>query len=91
MEGFSFVTPVTGLNRPNTGKEEDDGDEIKSRLKSGNAFSPAGRNVSPFWLLSRISNTKIYIVILHVVLCGCETWTLTLREEHQLSVSQTGC
>jgi hypothetical protein len=24
MEGFSFVTPVTGLNRPNTGKEDDD-------------------------------------------------------------------
>jgi hypothetical protein len=21
---FSFVTPVTGLNRPNTGKEDDD-------------------------------------------------------------------
>jgi hypothetical protein len=28
MEGFSFVTPVTGLNRPNTGKEDDD-DENK--------------------------------------------------------------
>jgi hypothetical protein len=24
MEGFSFVTPITGLNRPNTGKEDDD-------------------------------------------------------------------
>jgi hypothetical protein len=24
MEGFSFVTPVTGLDRPNTGKEDDD-------------------------------------------------------------------
>jgi hypothetical protein len=24
MEGFSFVTPVTGLNRPNTGNEDDD-------------------------------------------------------------------
>jgi hypothetical protein len=24
MEGFTFVTPVTGLNRPNTGKEDDD-------------------------------------------------------------------
>jgi hypothetical protein len=23
MEGFSFVTPVTDLNRPNTGKEDD--------------------------------------------------------------------
>jgi hypothetical protein len=27
MEGFSFVTPVTGLNRPDTGKEEDDDDD----------------------------------------------------------------
>jgi uncharacterized protein YktA (UPF0223 family) len=26
MEGFSFVTPVTGLNRPNTGKEDEDDD-----------------------------------------------------------------
>jgi hypothetical protein len=24
MEGFSFVTPVTGLNRPYTGKEDND-------------------------------------------------------------------
>jgi hypothetical protein len=28
-EGFSFVTPVTGLNRPNTGKEDDDDDELQ--------------------------------------------------------------
>jgi hypothetical protein len=27
MEGYSFVTPVTGLNRPNTGKEDDDDDD----------------------------------------------------------------
>jgi hypothetical protein len=27
MEGFSFVTSVTGLNRPNTGKEDDDDDD----------------------------------------------------------------
>jgi hypothetical protein len=27
MEGFSFVTPVTGLNRPNTGKEDGDDDK----------------------------------------------------------------
>jgi hypothetical protein len=24
MDGFSFLTPVTGLNRPNTGKEDDE-------------------------------------------------------------------
>jgi hypothetical protein len=27
MEGFSFVAPVTGLSRPNTGKEDDDDDD----------------------------------------------------------------
>jgi hypothetical protein len=32
MEGFSFVTPVTGLNRPNTGKEDDDDDDDKEPL-----------------------------------------------------------
>jgi hypothetical protein len=25
-------------------------------------------------------------IILPVVLCGCETWSLTLREEHRLRV-----
>jgi hypothetical protein len=30
---------------------------------------------------------KIYkILILPVVLCGCKTWSLTLREEHRLRV-----
>jgi hypothetical protein len=33
MEGFSFVTPKTGLNRPNTGKEDDD-DERKICLSA---------------------------------------------------------
>jgi hypothetical protein len=27
MEGFGFVTPVTCLNRPNTGKEDEDDDD----------------------------------------------------------------
>jgi hypothetical protein len=38
-------------------------------------------------LLSK--NTKIKIhrtIILSVVLYGCETWSLTLREEHRLRV-----
>jgi hypothetical protein len=29
-------------------------------------------------------------VILPVVLCGCETWSLTLREEHKLRVFKNG-
>jgi hypothetical protein len=35
---------------------------------------------------------KIYkTIILPVVLYGCETWSLTLREEHRLGCLRTGC
>jgi hypothetical protein len=38
-------------------------------------------------LLSKNLEIRIYkTIILHVVLCGCETWSLTLREEHRLGV-----
>jgi hypothetical protein len=38
-------------------------------------------------LLSRNVKVKIYkIIILPAVLYGCETWSLTLREEHRLRV-----
>jgi hypothetical protein len=38
-------------------------------------------------LLSRNVKVKIYkTIILPVVLCGCETWSLTLRKEHRLRV-----
>jgi hypothetical protein len=40
-------------------------------------------------LLSKNVKIKIYrTIILHVVLYRCETWTLTLREEHRLRVFQ---
>jgi hypothetical protein len=38
-------------------------------------------------LLSRNAKVKIYeTIILPVVLYGCETWSVTLREEHRLRV-----
>jgi hypothetical protein len=38
-------------------------------------------------LLSKNTKIKIYrTIILSVVLYGCETWSLTLREEHRLNV-----
>jgi hypothetical protein len=38
-------------------------------------------------LLSKILKIRIYMtIILPVVLYGCETWSLTLREEHRLRV-----
>jgi hypothetical protein len=44
-----------------------------------------------FRLLSRNLKIKIYKnVILPVVLYGCETWSLTLREEHRLRDFENG-
>jgi hypothetical protein len=57
-------------------------EEIKSRLKSGNACYHSLQNVLSSSLLSKSVKIKIYrTTILPVVLCWCETWSLTLREE----------
>ena len=57
-------------------------EEIKSRLKSGNACYHSVQNVLSFSLLTKNLKIKIYrILILPVVLYGCETWSLTVREE----------
>jgi hypothetical protein len=41
--------------------------------------------------LSRNLKIRIYeTVILPVVLCGCETWSLTLRKEHRYRVFGNG-
>jgi hypothetical protein len=50
-------------------------------------------NPKPFVFLSHIKNLKIKIyrtVIFPVVLYGCETWSLTLREERRLRVFENG-
>jgi len=62
-------------------------EEIKSSLKSGNAWYHVMHNLLPSSLLSKNIKIKIYrTIILPVVLCGCETWLLTLREERRLRV-----
>ena len=64
-------------------------EEIKSRLKLGNACYHSVQNLLPSRLLSKNLKIKIYrTIILPVVLYGCETWSLTLREEHRLRVSE---
>ena len=61
--------------------------EIKSRLKLGNACYHLMQNVLSSSLLSKHLKIKIYRTItLAVVLYGCETWSLTLSEEHRLRV-----
>jgi hypothetical protein len=62
-------------------------EEIKSRLNSGNACYHSVQSLLSSRLLSRIVKFKIYKTItLPVVLYGCETWSLMLREEHRLRV-----
>jgi hypothetical protein len=55
-------------------------DEIKSRLNSGNACYHSVQNLLFSRLISKNLKVKLYkTVILPVVLYGCETWSLTLR------------
>jgi len=60
---------------------------MKSRLKSGNACYHSVQNLLSSSLLFK--NLKIKIsrtIILPIVLYGCETWSLTLREERRMRV-----
>jgi hypothetical protein len=61
--------------------------EIKVRLNSGNACYHSVHSLLSSCLPSSNVKVKIYkTIILPVVLYGCETWSLTLREEHRLRV-----
>jgi hypothetical protein len=58
---------------------------IRSTLNSGNACYHSVQSFLSSHLLSRNVRVKIYkTIILPLVLYGCETWSLTLREEHRL-------
>ena len=62
-------------------------EEIKSRLKVENACYYSVQNLLSSSLLSKKLKIKIYRTIkLPIVLYGCETWSLTLREERRLRV-----
>jgi hypothetical protein len=62
-------------------------EEIKRRLNSGNAWYHSVQNLLTSWLLSKNLKSRIYNpIILPVVLYGCETWSLTSREEHRLGM-----
>ena len=62
-------------------------EEIKSRLKSGNACYHLVQNLLSSSLLSKNLKTEIYrTIILPVVLYGCEKWSLTLRDKRRLRV-----
>jgi hypothetical protein len=62
-------------------------EEIKRRLNSDNACYHSVQNLLSSHLLSKNVKIRIYkTIILPVVLYGCETWSLTLREEQRLRV-----
>ena len=73
VEVFKYL--VTTLTNQNSIAEE-----IKSRLRSGNGCYYSVQNL----LSSRLLSKNLKTVILPVVLYGCETWSLTLREERRL-------
>jgi len=80
VEEFKYLG--TTLTDHNSNQEE-----IKSRLKLGNACYYSVQNLLFSRLLFKNLKIKIYRnIILPVVLYGCETWSLILREERRLIV-----
>ena len=80
VEQFKYLG--TNLTNQNSIQEE-----IKSRLKSGNDCCHSVQNLLSSSVLSKYLKIKIYITIIFpVVLYGCETWSLILREELRLRV-----
>jgi len=62
-------------------------EEIKGRLMLGNACYHPVQNLLSSSLLSKNLKIKIHrTIIMPVVVCGCATWSLTLREERRLWV-----
>ena len=80
VEEFKYLG--TNLTNQNSIQEE-----IKNRLMSGNACYYLVQNLLSSSLLPKHLKINIYrTIILPVVLYGCGTWSLTLREERRLRV-----
>jgi len=72
LEEFKYLG--TNLTNQNSIQEE-----IKSSLKSGNAWCHSVQSVLSSSLLSKNLKIRIYGTTILPVLYGCETWSLTLR------------
>ena len=83
VEEFKYL----GTTSMNTNSLQE---KIKSRLKTGNACYHSVQKLLFSKLQFKNIQIKIYrTIILPVVLCGCEIWSLTLREERRLRVLRT--
>ena len=80
VEEFKYLgTTVTNQNSIQ--------EEINCRLKLGNSCYYSVQNLLSSSLLYKTLKIKIYrTIILPIVLYGCETWSLILREKHRLRV-----
>jgi len=80
VSGFHAVDILSSLTNQTSIQEE-----IKSRPKLGNACYYSVKNLLSSRLPSKNLKIKIYrTIILPVVPYGCETWSLTMREERRL-------
>jgi len=85
VEEFKFMG--TNLTNQNSIAEE-----IKSRLKSGIVYYLSVQNLLSSRFLSKNLKIKMNrIIILPVVWSGCESTSLTLREEGSLGCLKTEC
>jgi hypothetical protein len=67
-------------------------EEVKSRLNLGKACYYSVQNILSSRFLSKNLKIRIYWnIILPVVLYGCETWSLNLKEERKLRVFERVC
>jgi UDP-galactopyranose mutase len=77
VEEFKYLeTTITNQNSVQ--------EEIKRRMKSVNACYYSVQNPLSSNLLSKNIKIKVYRTIILPVVYGCETWSLTFREEHRL-------
>jgi hypothetical protein len=67
--------------------ENDIRNEVKSIINSGNDCCYSVQNTLSSPLISKSLRIKVYeTVIFPLVLYGCESWSVNLKEEHKLSV-----
>ena len=79
VEQFRYL----GVTVTNTNKIH----KIKLRINMGNVYHYSLEKILSSRLLSKKLKVNTYkIIILLVVLYGCETWSLVLREEHRIKV-----